>query len=84
MQKKVCKKRGDVYYIMNRRELFGFFLQKRRNYRILCGQSQKVDCYSCNSFNYIREELEKNAFFKRQRVDSGSANQFYGRFLTIF
>ena len=64
MQEKVCKKRGDIYYIMNRKELFGFFLQKRRNYTILCGRC--VDCYNCNRFNYIREQLEKNAFFERQ------------------
>ena len=34
MQEKVCKKNGDVYYIMNRQELLGFFLRKRRNYKL--------------------------------------------------
>ena len=63
MQEKVCKT-GDVYYIMNRQELFGFFLQKRRINTILCGRCQKDDCYNCNRFNYIREQLEKNHFFE--------------------
>ena len=64
MQEKVCKKSGDVYYIMNRQELLGFFLQKRRNNTILCGRCQKDDCYNCNRFNYIREQLEKKIFFR--------------------
>ena len=63
MQEKVCKT-GDVYYIMNRQELFGFFLQKRRINTILCGRCQKYDCYNCNRFNYIREQLEENHFFE--------------------
>ena len=87
MQDKVCKKSGDVYYIMNRQERLGFFLQKRRNYTILCGRCQKDDCYNCNRFNYIREQLEKMLFSKDsmdQRVSPDRANRFYGRFLTIF
>ena len=34
MQEKVCEKSGDVYYIMNRQELLGFFFRKRRNYKL--------------------------------------------------
>ena len=60
MQQKICSK-GE-YYIMNRQELF----QKRRNNTILCGWCQKDNCCYCNRFNYIREQLEKNAFFERQ------------------
>ena len=52
MQEKVYKT-GDVYYIMNRQELLGFFVQKRRTNTILCGRCQKDDCYDCNRFNYI-------------------------------
>ena len=64
MQQKICSK-GE-YYIMNRQELLGFFLQKKRINTILCGQCQKDDCCNCNRFNYIREQLEKNAFFGKQ------------------
>ena len=64
MQQKICSK-GE-YYIMNRQELLGFFLQKRRINTILCGRCQKDDCCNCNRFKYIREQLEKNAFFERQ------------------
>ena len=62
MQQKICSK-GE-YYIMNRQELLGFFLQKRRINTILYGRCQKDDCYNCNRFNYIREQLEKNHFFE--------------------
>ena len=61
MIQKSCSK-GE-YYIMNRQELLGFFLQKRKNNTILCGRCQKDDCYGCNRFNYIREQLKKNHFF---------------------
>ena len=64
MQQKICSK-GE-YYIMNRQELLGFFLQKKRINTILCGRCRKDDCCNCNKFNYIREQLEKNAFFERQ------------------
>ena len=64
MQQKICSK-GE-YYIMNRQELLGFFLQKKRINTILCGRCQKDDCCNCNRFNYIREQLEKNAFFGKQ------------------
>ena len=63
MQEQVCKT-GDVYYVMNRKEFFVFFLQKRRISTILCRLCQKDDCYNCNRFNYIREQLEKNHFFE--------------------
>ena len=64
MQQKIFSKRE--YYIMNRQEILGFFLKKKRINTILCGRCQKDDCYNCNRFNYIREQLETNAFFKRQ------------------
>ena len=63
MQQKVCPVRGE-YFVMNRQELLGFFLQKRRNNTILCKNCKK--CYNCNRFEYIKEQLEKNAFFERQ------------------
>ena len=58
MQQKVCPVRGE-YFVMNRQELLGFFLQKRRNNTILCKNCKK--CYICNRFEYIKEQLEKNA-----------------------
>ena len=27
---------------------------------------KKEDCYNCNSFEYRKEQLEKNSFFERQ------------------
>ena len=65
MQQKVCPRRGE-YFVMNRNELLGFFFQKRRINTILCGRCQKDDCYDCNRFNFIREQLEKNSFFEKQ------------------
>ena len=65
MQQKVCPVRGE-YFVMNRQELLGFFLQKRRNNTILCKNCKKEDCYNCNRFEYIEEQLEKIAFFERQ------------------
>ena len=63
MQQKVCPVRGE-YFVMNRQELLGFFLQKRRNNTILCKNCKK--CYNCNRFEYIKEQLEKNAFLERE------------------
>ena len=65
MPQKVCPVRGE-YFVMNRQELLGFFLQKRRNNTILCKNCKKEDCYNCNRFEYIEEQLEKIAFFERQ------------------
>ena len=63
MQQKVCPVRGE-YFVMNRQELLGFFLQKRRNNTILCKNCKR--CYNCNRFEYIKEQLEKNAFLERE------------------
>ena len=60
MQQKVCPVRGE-YFVMNRQELLGFFLQKRRNNTILCKNCKK--CYNCNRFEYIKEQLEKKCVF---------------------
>ena len=85
MQPKVCPRRG-VYFVMNRQELLGFFLQKRRINTIFCGECQKDECYDCKRFYYIRNQLEKNALKNKldQRVSRGRTNRFCGRFLTIF
>ena len=54
------------YYILNRQELLGFFIEKRRINSILCNPCKKDECYNCNTFDYIRNQLEKNAFFEKQ------------------
>ena len=64
VQQKVCPVRGE-YAVMNRQELFAFFLEKRRENINFCKNCKKDDCYSCNRFLYIRDQLEKNAFFTR-------------------
>ena len=74
MQKKFVQKVN----IMNRQELLGFFLQKKRINTILCGRCQKDDCCNCNKFNYIREQLEKNAFFRKTRL--AAPTNFMARF----
>ena len=42
------------------------FFFKKKNNTILCGNCKKEDCCNCNRFEYIKEQLEKNAFFERQ------------------
>ena len=64
MHQKSCSK-GN-YYILNRQELLRFLIEKRRINTILCNRCKKDECYSCNRFNYIRNQLEKNAFFEKQ------------------
>ena len=58
------KVRGE-YAVMNRQELLAFFLEKRRENINFCKSCKKDDCYTCNRFLYIRDQLEKNAFFIR-------------------
>ena len=64
MHQKSCSK-GN-YYILNRQELLRFLIEKRRINTILCNRCKKDECYNCNRFNYIRNQLEKNAFFEKQ------------------
>ena len=61
VQQKVCPVRA----LLNRQELLAFFLEKRRENINFCKNCKKDDCYSCNRFLYIRDQLEKNAFFTR-------------------
>ena len=83
MPQKVCPVRGE-YFVMNRQELLGFFLQKRRNNTILCKNCKK--CYNCNRFEYIKEQLKKMRFSRDSLVQSknlGHSNLCYGKFLRI-
>ena len=59
---KVCPRRSK-FLVMNRHELPGLFLQTRRNKRLSCNDCN--DCYNCKRFEFIKEEMDKNAFFTR-------------------
>ena len=49
---------------MNRQEVLSWFLGKRRENQNACKQCQKSGCYTCRRFEYIREQLQINAFFE--------------------
>ena len=61
----LSKKHG-YYSILNRQEVFSRFLEKRRENQNACNRCQKSDCYTCNRFDYIRAQLENNAYFEAQ------------------
>lgn len=71
VEEKVCPRRGK-FLIMNRQELLGYFLQIRRNKKLLCNDC--YECYNCKRFLFIREEMNKNAFFVR---DTGPKNELW-------
>ena len=62
VEEKVYLRRGN-FLVMNRQELLSFFLQTRRNKILLCNDCN--NCYNCKRFEFIREEMDKNAFFTR-------------------
>ena len=59
-------KKFGYYSILNRQEVLSWFLDKRRENQNVCCRCQTSDCYTCNRFNYIRTQLEKNAYFEAQ------------------
>ena len=59
-------KKFGYYSILNRQEVLSWFLDKRRKKQNVCGRCQKSDCYTCNRLNYIRTQLEINAYFEAQ------------------
>ena len=61
-------KKFGYYSISNHQEVLCWFLDKRRENQNVCCCCQKSDCYTCNTFNYIRTQLEKNAYFEAQPV----------------
>ena len=71
VEEKVCPRRGK-FLIMNRQELLGYFLQIRRNKKLLCNDCN--ECYNCKRFLFIRKEMNKNAFFVR---DMGPKNELW-------
>ena len=66
------------YYILNRKELLSFFLKQKRIVNILCKSCKEKNCYICNRFAYIKEELLKNGFFEKI---PGDEQLFCGKFL---
>ena len=54
------------YIIFNRPEIISWLLDKRTENQENCGRCQKAGCYVCNRFNYVKTELQKNAFFEKQ------------------
>ena len=80
VEEKVCQRRVN-FLVMNRQELLGFFLQIRRNKRLLCNDCNH--CYNCKRFEFIREEMDKNAFFTRDicpKRSPGQNSQYCGKF----
>ena len=59
-------KKSGYYSILNHQEVLSWFLDKGRKKQNVCGCSQKLDCHTCNRFNYIRTQLEINAYFEAQ------------------
>ena len=60
------RKKFGYYSILNRQEVLSWFLDKRRENKNVCGRCQESDCYTCNRFNYVRTQLEINAYFEAQ------------------
>ena len=54
------------YLILNRQEIISWLLDERSENQENYGRCQKAGCYVCNRFNYIKTELQKNAFFEKQ------------------
>ena len=69
VEEKFCQRRGK-FLVMNHQELLGFFLQTRRNKILRYNDCNK--CYNCKRFLFIREEMDKNAFFAK---DIGPKNE---------
>ena len=69
------------YFILNRKELLLFFLKQKRINNILCKSCKEKNCYICNRFAFIKEQLfKKMVFLKQCKIEN---NLFCGRFLII-
>ena len=66
------------YFILNRQEIISWVLDKRRENQENCGRCQKAGCYVCNRFNYMKTEIQNNAFWKNK---IGHVNQFCGKYM---
>ena len=56
------------YLILNRHEIISWILDKIEENQENCGRCQKAGCYVCNKLNYIKTELQKNAFFLKNKI----------------
>ena len=55
-----------AYLILNCQEMISWLLDIRREDQENCSCCQKAGCYICNTFNYIKTELQKNVFSEKQ------------------
>ena len=62
----VCFNAKFGFLILNCQETISWLLDKKRENQGNFGCCQKAGCYVCNRFNYIKTELQKNAFFEKQ------------------
>ena len=58
-------KYGD-YLILNRQEIMAWFLDKRKENQNYCGRCEKASCFVCQRFDYIKKQLQENAYFETQ------------------
>ena len=58
-------KHGD-YLILNRQEIMAWFLDKRKENQNYCGCCKKRKFFVCQRFDYIKKELQGNAYFETQ------------------
>ena len=58
-------KYGD-YLISNCQEIMPWFLDKRKENQNYCGRCEKANCFVCQRFDYIRKQLQENAYFETQ------------------
>ena len=58
---------------MDRNELLRVFLTQRKKNLNICKNCKKNNCYSCNKINFIKSELERNAFFSKDLGPMGDA-----------
>ena len=58
-------KYGD-YLILNCQEIMAWFLDKRKENQNYCGHCEKRKCFVCQRFDYIKKQLQENAYFETQ------------------
>ena len=69
---KICPVPGK-YTVMDRNELLSFFLTQRRKNLNICKNCKKKQLLQLYKFNFIKSELERNAFFSKDLGPMGDA-----------
>ena len=86
MQPKVCPHCGQ-YFVMNRQELLGFFIEKKKELILFyVGIVKKTSVTTVTSFIIHEISQKKTLFLKKKlnrRKKHGHVNPFYGKFLII-